>query len=99
MILENSQKDLTSARIRNMALSQLLLNIDNNSLRYPFHERPSRRSYADFVDQLMSALNLNVSDDKDAIDDVCITINMQRSSWTSLGASRIYVCTHNLILN
>ncbi|CAI6364490.1 unnamed protein product [Macrosiphum euphorbiae] len=64
MILEHLHDDLDSARIRNMALSQLLMDIESNKLRTPFNERPSCRAYAELVAWLKTVLNQNSSLEK-----------------------------------
>jgi len=64
MILEHLRDDLDSARIRNMALSQMLMDIESNKLRTPFNERPSCRAYAELVDWLKTVLNQNSSLEK-----------------------------------
>jgi hypothetical protein len=61
MILENLHDDVDEARIRNMALSQMLMDIENNKLRTPFNERPSCRSYAELVEWLKTALDQNAT--------------------------------------
>ncbi|KAF0765602.1 DUF4485 domain-containing protein [Aphis craccivora] len=61
MILEHLHDDVDEARIRNMALSQMLMDIECNKLRIPFNERPSCRSYAELVERLKAALNQNAT--------------------------------------
>ncbi|XP_060845323.1 uncharacterized protein LOC132924898 [Rhopalosiphum padi] len=73
MILEHLHNDVDEARIRNMALSQMLMDIENNKLRTPFNERPSCRSYAELVEWLKTALDQNATledGDDDEIEDV-----------------------------
>lgn len=74
MILRNSYEDITAARIRNMALNQLMMNIQKNKLTYPFNERPSGRSYLELVKSLKSSLNQNTSLDGELAGDVLIFI-------------------------
>lgn len=61
MILENLHDDLDEARIRNMALSQMLMDIESSKLRTPFNERPSCRAFAELVDWLKTVLNQQAS--------------------------------------
>jgi len=61
MILEHLYDDVDEARIRNMALSQMLMDIECNKLRIPFNERPSCRSYAELVERLKASLNQNAT--------------------------------------
>ncbi|XP_022164182.1 uncharacterized protein LOC111029480 isoform X2 [Myzus persicae] len=61
MILEHLNNGLDEARIRNMALSQMLMDIECNKLRTPFNERPSCRAYKELVDWLKSVLNQHSS--------------------------------------
>lgn len=48
-----------------MMLSQMLMDIENNKLRYPFNERPSMRAYVELADSLKATLNMNASLDED----------------------------------
>lgn len=45
MIKEHLHNDFDDARIRNLALSELLIDIQSNKLRTPFNEIPSYRVY------------------------------------------------------
>jgi len=69
MILEHLSNDLDDARIRNMALSQMLMDIESNKLRTPFNERPSCRAYAELIDWLKIVLNQQASLEKEEEDD------------------------------
>lgn len=69
MILENLSNDLDEARIRNMALSQMLMDIECNKLRTPFNERPSCRAYTELVDWLRTVLNQQSSLEKEGEED------------------------------
>lgn len=66
LILENSNEDIAMARIRNMALGQLSMDIEFNKLKFPFNERPSRHTYDKLVDWLKTVLNQNTSVVEDA---------------------------------
>lgn len=48
-----------------MMLSQLLRDIEEDKLKYPFHEKPSLRALAELTDDLKSSLNMNLSLDKE----------------------------------
>lgn len=70
MILEHLNNDLEEARIRNMALSQMLMDIESNKLRTPFNERPSCRAYAELIEWLKTVLNQQASLEKEEEDEV-----------------------------
>ncbi|VVC40288.1 Domain of unknown function DUF4485 [Cinara cedri] len=65
LILEETNEDIAMARIRNMMLSQLLMDIEYDKLRYPFNERPSLRAFAELADNLRTVLNIDASLDKE----------------------------------
>lgn len=58
-ILKYSDEDVSSARLRNMALNKISMDIECNQLHYPFNERPSIRSYTELIERLKSELNEN----------------------------------------
>lgn len=86
MILDNLQDDMDNARIRNMALSQILMDMESNKMRYPFNQRPSCRSYAELIEWFKSMLSQNASLEIEDDDQVYFAVYsnifyMQPSIW------------------